>query len=100
MRNLIFGMSLILSMIGFNLHAQDLILKRLYEDGLSQSGYILIDNQSKEAIVIDPRKDVHEFIDTLSAYDAKLKFVTETHIHADYLIGTRELARLTASTVA
>ena len=82
MRNLIFGMSLILSMIGFNLHAQDLILKRLYEDGLSQSGYILIDNQSKEAIVIDPRKDVQEFIDTLSAYDAKLKLVTETHIHA------------------
>ena len=30
MRNLIFGMSLILSMIGFNLHAQDLILKQLY----------------------------------------------------------------------
>lgn len=44
MRNLIFGMSLILSMIGFNLHAQDLILKRLYEDGLSQRGYILIDS--------------------------------------------------------
>ncbi|MCC2599421.1 MBL fold metallo-hydrolase [Sphingobacterium sp. FBM7-1] len=100
MRNLIFGMSLILSMIGFNLHAQDLILKRLYEDGLSQSGYILIDNQSKEAIVIDPRKDVQEFIDTLSAYDANLKFVTETHIHADYLSGARELAKLTASTLA
>lgn len=87
-------------LFGNQIKAQDMRIMRIYEEGLSQSGYILIDNKSKEAIVIDPRKDVQEFIDTLNAYDATLKFVTETHIHADYLSGARELAKMTASTLA
>src|SRR5690606_25952341 len=99
MRNLIFSLSMIWVLFGNQIKAQDMRIMRIYEEGLSQSGYILIDNKSKEAIVIDPRKDVQEFIDTLNAYDATLKFVTETHIHADYLSGSRELAKMTASTL-
>lgn len=100
MRNLIFILSVILALFGTKIKAQDVRVMRIYDDGLSQSGYILIDKQSKEAIVIDPRKDVQEFIDTLNAYNAQLKFVTETHIHADYLSGARELVKMTVSTLA
>src|SRR5690606_34608523 len=99
MRNVIFGMSLILSMIGFNLHGQDLILKRLYEDGLSHTGYILNDNRSTDAIVLDPGKDVQEVMDTWSGYDGNLKVVAQTRIQADYLSGAGELAKLNASTL-
>lgn len=80
--------------------AQELTLKRIFDDGLAQSSYILMDNTSKEAVVIDPRKDIQIFIDTLSSLGAKVKYVTETHIHADYLSGARELAQFTDATLA
>ena len=80
MRNLIFSLSMIWVLFGNQIKAQDMRIMRIYEEGLSQSGYILIDNKSKQAILIDPRQDVQEFIATLNAYDATLKFVTETHI--------------------
>src|SRR5690606_25194316 len=45
-----------------------------------------------EAIVIDPERDVERYIEAAAKENLRLVAVTETHVHADFLSGTRELA--------
>src|SRR5690606_36106739 len=74
-----------------NIYAQEMLFERIYEETLSQASYI-IPNSNKEAIVIDPKRDVDTYMDYANKHGLKILYVTETHIHADYLSGARELA--------
>ena len=76
-----------------------MLFERIYEDGLSQASFLIGCQQKGEAIVIDPRRDVQEFLEVAENNDMKIVAVAETHIHADYLSGTRELADATGATV-
>ncbi|WP_030015604.1 MBL fold metallo-hydrolase [Curtobacterium sp. S6] len=74
-----------------------MLLERIYDHDLSQASYFVGCQASGTALVIDPRRDVRVYRDLAAANGMRIVAVTETHIHADYLSGTRELARATGA---
>ena len=76
-----------------------MLLERIYDEDLSQASYFIGCQQTNEAIVIDPRRDVGVYLDLAHAHGMRIMHVTETHIHADYLSGTRELANATGAAI-
>lgn len=100
MRKTIYSLTLIWMLFGSQLYAQDLTMKRIFNEGFAQNSYILMDNTSHEAIVIDPHKDIQVYVDTLASMGAHLKYVTETHIPADYLSGVQDLAYVCKASLA
>jgi hydroxyacylglutathione hydrolase len=77
-----------------------MILKRFYEDRLAQASFLLGCPASGEALVIDPNRDVERYIDAARAEGLRISTVTETHIHADFVSGSRELSRRTGAALA
>lgn len=69
-----------------------MILRRVFEPGIAQAGYLVGCGATGEAIVIDPLRDIDPYLRIASEEGLTIVAVTETHIHADYLSGTRELA--------
>ena len=76
-----------------------MLLERIYDEDLAQASYLIGCQASGEALVIDPRRDLGEVLSRAQAHGLRIVAVTETHIHADYLAGTRELAAATSATV-
>lgn len=80
------------------LQAQSMLFERFYDETLAQASYIIA-NDKKEAIVIDPKRDIDTYLDFAKVNDLKIKYVTETHIHADFLSGAQALAFATQATL-
>jgi hydroxyacylglutathione hydrolase len=76
-----------------------MFFKHIYETGLAQASYIIGCQASGEAIVIDPRRDIDVYLEIAEKEKLKITHITETHIHADFLSGTRELAAATSAQV-
>ncbi len=74
-----------------------MLLTRIYEDGLAQASYLAACDETSLAIVVDPNRDVDRYIDAAAKAHVEIAAVTETHIHADFLSGSRELARRTGA---
>ncbi len=74
-----------------------MILKRFYDDNLAQASFLAGCGATREAIVIDANRDVEQYIRAAAAEGLRIAAVTETHIHADYVSGSRELADRTSS---
>ncbi len=71
--------------------------KHFFEGGLAHNSYLVGCQATGEAIVIDPGREVAPYLRTAAAEGLKITKVTETHIHADYLSGSRELAAATGA---
>ncbi len=71
--------------------------KRFYDDRLAQASYLVGCQASGEAIVIDPARATAAYHATAREQNLRIVGVTETHIHADYLSGTRQLAHETGA---
>jgi hydroxyacylglutathione hydrolase len=76
-----------------------MFLKRFFEPKLAQASYMIGCAAAREAIVIDPNRDIDLYLDAAEAEGVRIAHVTETHIHADYLSGSRELAARTGATL-
>jgi hydroxyacylglutathione hydrolase len=76
-----------------------MILKRFYEERLAQASFLLGCTASGEAVVIDPNRDVGRYLEAAQAEGLRITAVTETHIHADFVSGSRELARQAGATL-
>ncbi len=76
-----------------------MLVRRFYDDRLAQAAYLIGCQRTGEAIVIDPPRDVTEIVDAARAEGLQITRVTETHIHADYVSGARELAAATGATM-
>ena len=76
-----------------------MLLKRFYDDGLAQASYLLASERSDAALVVDPNRDVEQYIAAAEAEGLRIAHVTETHIHADFVSGSRELAQRTGATL-
>ncbi|GAC1460458.1 MAG: MBL fold metallo-hydrolase [Pseudarthrobacter sp.] len=61
--------------------------------------YLIGDRDRGVVAVIDPRRDVEVYLEHARAADVRIVAITETHIHADYLSGTRELAAATGAKI-
>ncbi len=71
-----------------------MILKRLKIDtwiGDPTNCYIIIDEKSKEIMVIDPAGDVEKIKKTIDILKGKLKYIYLTHCHGDHITGVKEL---------
>jgi len=76
-----------------------MLLERIYDTDLAQASYFIGCQAQGEAIVVDPRRDLDVYLDIAAKNGMTITAVTETHIHADYLSGTRELAARTGATI-
>src|SRR6478735_6907162 len=76
-----------------------MFVKRFFEPKLAQASYLIGCVATGEALVIDPNRDVEPYVKAAEAEGARITHVTETHIHADYLSGSRELAARTGATL-
>jgi len=75
------------------------LFERIYDEDLSQASYFIGCQASGEAVVVDPRRDIGVYLEMAKKNDMRIVAVTETHIHADYLSGSRELAEATGATL-
>src|ERR687898_18996 len=71
-----------------------------YLDCLSQASYLIGDEETGRAVVVDPRRDVHVYLDDAAAAGLRIERVIETHIHADFLSGHLELAAKTGAAIS
>ncbi len=75
-----------------------MILKRFYDDGLAQASYLIGCAATGDAIVVDPLRDIDPYLQAAEAEGVSITAVTETHIHADFVSGLRELTARTGAT--
>jgi hydroxyacylglutathione hydrolase len=64
----------------------------VYDDALAQAAYVIGCQATGEAIVFDPERDVDRYMQIATDHGLQIVAVAETHIHADFLSGGRELA--------
>ena len=76
-----------------------MFVKRFFEPKLAQASYMLGCTVARECIVIDPNRDAEQYVKAAEAEGARIAHITETHIHADFLSGSRELASRTGGTL-
>ncbi len=76
-----------------------MFFQQIYDKSLSQASYFIGCQATKEAIVIDAKRDVDTYLALANQQHMRITHITETHIHADFLSGTRELAALTDATI-
>ena len=70
-----------------------------YLDCLSQASYLIGDESTGRAAIVDPRRDVAEYLEDASAAGLSIEYVVETHVHADFLSGHLELAKATGAPI-
>jgi len=69
-----------------------MLLKYFYDSSLAHASYLVGCQRSGEAIVIDPGRDVEPYLEAAAAEGLRIVGAAETHIHADFVSGSRELA--------
>ncbi len=69
-----------------------MLLRRFYDDKLAQASYLVGCARTGEALVVDPNRDVGQYLTAAKSERMRITLVTETHIHADFVSGSRELA--------
>ncbi|HUR95388.1 MAG TPA: MBL fold metallo-hydrolase [Gemmatimonadales bacterium] len=70
-----------------------MFFRRFYDDQLAQASYLLGCQATGEALVVDPNRNVEPYLRGAEAEGLRITHVTETHIHADFVSGARELAQ-------
>lgn len=77
-----------------------MIFTQYYLDCLSHASYLIGDESSGRAVVVDPRRDIEEYVNDAEAAGLTIELVIETHFHADFLSGHLELAAATGAEIA
>src|SRR5215210_6575521 len=71
--------------------------KQFYLACLAHASYLI--GSDGEAAVVDPQRDVDEYISEADAQGLKIKYVIETHLHADFVSGHQEIAARTGAQI-
>ncbi len=71
--------------------------KQFYLGCLAHASYYL--GSENEAVIIDPQRDIQQYLDEAEANGQKIKYVIETHSHADFVSGHNELAEKTGAEI-
>ena len=74
-----------------------MFFQHVYDKSLAQASYFIGCQKAGVAMVIDPKRDVDTYIEIAKQNNMEITHVAETHIHADFLSGARELAALTGA---
>lgn len=76
-----------------------MIFQQYYLNCLSHASYLIGDEQSGRAVVVDPQRDVSIYLDDARQHSLRIEHVIETHVHADFVSGHLELAAETGATI-
>ena len=71
--------------------------KQFLHDDLGCSSYLIASRDSRKAAVIDPHRDVQQYLDLASERGYNIVAVIDTHLHADHVSGNRDLAAATGA---
>jgi hydroxyacylglutathione hydrolase len=74
-----------------------MFLKRFYDERLAQASFLVGCTATGESVVIDANRDLQQYVDAAAIEGVRITHVTETHIHADFVSGSRELAARTGA---
>ena len=74
-----------------------MIIKQIYTNCLSEASYII--SSGNEAVLIDPLREPFKYINYAKKNNLKIKYILETHFHADFVSGHLELSKLTKSKI-
>lgn len=74
-----------------------MFIQQLYTNCLAQAAYYI--ESEGEALIIDPLREVDTYIELAASRNAKIRYVLETHFHADFVSGHLELARKTGAVI-
>ena len=74
-----------------------MFFQHIYDNSLAQGSYFIGCQATGEAIVIDAQRDIDVYLTIAEDNNLKITHITETHIHADFLCGSRELAAVTGA---
>ena len=75
-----------------------MVFKQFYVGCLAHASYLIGDGD--EAVVVDPSRDVDMYVAEADRNGLHIRWVLETHLHADFVSGHRELAARTGATIA
>ena len=74
-----------------------MIIEQIYTECLSQGSYYI--ESEGEAAIIDPLREIDFYIDKAAKGKAKIKYIFETHFHADFVSGHLSLSRNTCAPI-
>ncbi len=74
-----------------------MVFTQFYIDCLSQASYLVGDTSTGQAVIVDPRRDIQEYLDAAAAHGLRIIGMINTHFHADFLSGHLELATATGA---
>ncbi|MFM2046489.1 MAG: hypothetical protein RL383_566, partial [Actinomycetota bacterium] len=76
-----------------------MIFEQFYLECLSHASYLVCDAGSGRAAVVDPQRDIQQYLDSAAQHGLTITHVIETHFHADFLSGHLELAQATGAEI-
>ena len=74
-----------------------MLLEQYYTECLSHASYLVGDETTGRAIVVDPRRDIGDYLRDAEAYGMTIEGVINTHFHADFVAGHLEFAHATGA---
>jgi hydroxyacylglutathione hydrolase len=78
---------------------QNWFIEAFVDKGLGNSAYLIGSHDTKKGILVDPLRDVDQYIHAASERGLQLTHVLDTHLHADFVSGNRELAHQTGAVI-
>jgi hydroxyacylglutathione hydrolase len=73
---------------------------RFFDEGLAQASFLIGCDRTRQAVVVDPRRDASIYVEAARQAGLTITASIETHIHADFVSGARELAEIGARVMA
>jgi glyoxylase-like metal-dependent hydrolase (beta-lactamase superfamily II)/rhodanese-related sulfurtransferase len=75
------------------------VFKQFYLPCLAHASYLIGDEQTRTAVVVDPQRDTDQYVAFAVEHDLEIKFVFLTHLHADFVAGHLELRDRVGATI-
>jgi len=76
-----------------------MLVERIYDGDLAQAAWLIGCQKTKKALIIDPQRDISRYVEIAAKSGLSITAIAETHIHADFLSGSHELALATGAIV-
>lgn len=76
-----------------------MLLKYFYDKSLAQASYMVGCAKTGEALIVDPSRNIQQYLNAANQEGLRITHITETHIHADFVSGSRELGNATDATI-
>src|SRR3990172_11666509 len=76
-----------------------IFVEQFVDTGLGNSAYLVGSRETKQAALVDPLRDVDRYLAAAERLGVQITHVLDTHLHADFVSGVREIAAQTGATI-